>query len=103
MVRGFMTIVAFDGQPSPVDSILQLRAYGKAIRANTNADGVVDWHGDELLYGHVQFSMASLRMMIHGLLHSARVQLRQEVLLLKTDSEGEAVEGAEGMPHIQWD
>ncbi|KAK4171536.1 hypothetical protein QBC36DRAFT_305203 [Triangularia setosa] len=62
-----------------MDSILRLRAYGKAIRANTNADGVVDWHGDELLYGHVQFSMASLRMM--------------------TDGEGEA---AKGMPQIQW-
>ena len=56
-----------------MDSVLRLRAYGKAIRANTNADGVVDWHGDELLLGHVQFSIASLRAMIHGLLHSARV------------------------------
>ncbi|KAK4170629.1 hypothetical protein QBC36DRAFT_226075, partial [Triangularia setosa] len=100
MVQRFMTIVAFDGQPSPMDSILRLRAYGKAIRANTNADGVVDWHGDELLYGHVQFSMASLRMMVHGLLHSARAQLRQEVLLIETDGEGEA---GEGMPQIQWD
>ncbi|KAK4456538.1 hypothetical protein QBC42DRAFT_257190 [Cladorrhinum samala] len=27
------------------------RAYGKVIRANINADGVVDWYGDELLYG----------------------------------------------------
>ncbi|KAK4182230.1 hypothetical protein QBC35DRAFT_510368 [Podospora australis] len=54
MIQRFMTIVAFDGQPSPMDSILRLRAYGKAIRGNTNADGVVDWHGDELLYGHVQ-------------------------------------------------
>ncbi|KAK4220455.1 hypothetical protein QBC38DRAFT_527612, partial [Podospora fimiseda] len=102
MVQWFMTIVAFDGQSSPMGSILRLRAYGKAIRANTNADGVVDWHGDELLYGHVQFSMASLRMMVHGLLHSTRAQLRQDVLLLETDGgQGETV--TEGMPQIQWD
>ena len=36
-----------------MDSVLRLWAYGKAIRANTNADGVVDWHGDELLLGYV--------------------------------------------------
>src|SRR4029434_3036764 len=76
MVQGFMTIVAFDGRPSPMDSILRLRAYGKAIRANTNADGIVDWHGDELLYGHVQFSMGSIRAMVHGLWHEARAQVR---------------------------
>src|SRR5690348_13161155 len=93
MVRGFMTIVSYDGRPSPMDSILRLRAYGKAIRANTNADGVVDWHGDELLLGHVQFSMASLRAMIHGSLHAARAQLRRAVLLLDVDEEGEPVAG----------
>ena len=88
---------------SPMHSVLRLRAYGKAIRANTNADGVVDWHGDELLLGHVQFSMASLRAMIHGLLHSARAQLRRSVLLLDVDEEGEAVAGATAWPAIQWD
>ncbi|KAK4112966.1 hypothetical protein N656DRAFT_674101, partial [Canariomyces notabilis] len=95
MVQRFMTIVAYDGRSSPMDSVLRLRAYGKAIRANTNADGVVvDWHGDELLMGHVQFSMASLRAMIHGLLHTARAQLRKAVLLLDVDEEGEPAAGA---------
>ncbi|KAK4117986.1 hypothetical protein N657DRAFT_638369, partial [Parathielavia appendiculata] len=113
MVQRFMTIVAFDGQPSPMDSILRLRAYGKAIRANTNADGVVDWHGDELLIGHVQFSITSLRAMIHGLLHAARAQLRRAVLLLDVDEDGEPVTtakqgagepaGATAWPAIQWD
>jgi hypothetical protein len=103
MVQRFMTIIAYDGRPSPMDSILRLRAYGKAIRANTNADGVVDWHGDELLYGHVQISMASLRMMVHGLLHSARAALRRGVLLLETDDEGGVVEGSTALPAIGWD
>ena len=102
MVRRFMTIIAYDGRPSPMDSVLRLRAYGKAIRANTNADGVVDWHGDELLLGHVQFSMASLRAMIHGLLHSARAHLRRSVLLLDVDEEGEPVAGA-AWPAIRWE
>jgi hypothetical protein len=110
-----MTIVAFDGRPSPMDSVLRLRAYSKAIRANTNADGVVDWHGDELLIGHIQFGMASLRAMIHGLLHTARAQLRRAVLLLDVDEDGEpaatarrgagesAGSGVTAWPAIQWD
>ncbi|KAJ1674268.1 hypothetical protein EV182_003631 [Spiromyces aspiralis] len=89
MVWQFMMIMAFNGQPSPMDSVLRLRAYGKAIRANTNADGVVDWHGDELLIGRVQFGMASLWAMIHGLLHVVRAQLWQAVLLLDMDEDGE--------------
>ncbi|KAL2015345.1 hypothetical protein VTK56DRAFT_5777 [Thermocarpiscus australiensis] len=115
MAQRFMTIVAYDGRPSPMDSVLRLRAYGKAIRANTNADGVVDWHGDELLFGHVQFSMASLRAMIHGLLHAAGAHLRRAVLLLDVDEDGEpaaatgrgddaaAGSGATTWPAIQWD
>ncbi|KAJ1673709.1 hypothetical protein EV182_004712, partial [Spiromyces aspiralis] len=113
MVQRFMTIVAFNGQPSPMDSVLRLRAYGKAIRANTNADGVVDWHGDELLIGRVQFGMASLRAMIHGLLHMARAQLRRAVLLLDVDEDGEPAAaaatpggepgGATAWPAIRWD
>ncbi|KAJ1672593.1 hypothetical protein EV182_006878, partial [Spiromyces aspiralis] len=112
MVRQFMMIIAFNGQLSPMDLVLRLRAYGKAVQANMNADGVVDWHGDELLIGRVQFGMASLRAMIHGLLHAARVQLRQAVLLLDVDEDGEpaAVATPRGepgsatvWPAIRWD
>ncbi|KAL8300987.1 hypothetical protein RB593_003818 [Gaeumannomyces tritici] len=102
MVRRFMTIVAYDGRPTPMDSILRLRAYGRAIRANTNAEGLVDWHGDTLLFGSVQLSMASLRAMVHGLLHEARVGLRRDVLLVETDEEGELVDGT-ALPIIRWD
>jgi hypothetical protein len=103
MVQRFMTIIAFQGQPSPLDSILRLRAYGRAIRANTNADGVVSWHGDELLYGHTQFSMGALRMMVHGLVHQATLRLRQAVLLLDTDAEGAIKPGTTALPAIRWD
>ncbi|KAJ1676996.1 hypothetical protein EV182_007093, partial [Spiromyces aspiralis] len=92
MVRQFMMIIAFNRQLSPMDLVLRLRAYGKAVQVNTNADGVVDWHGDELLIGRVQFGMASLRAMIHGLLHAARAQLRRAVLLLDVDEDDNAVE-----------
>jgi hypothetical protein len=96
MVDRFMTIVSHGGQPRPMDAILRLRAYGKAIRANTNADGVVDWQGDTLLYGHVSLSMGALRGMVHGLLDETRRQLREEILMLPTRPGGRA-RGPEGI------
>ncbi|KAK3318925.1 hypothetical protein B0H66DRAFT_623161 [Apodospora peruviana] len=39
MVQKFMAIVEYNGPPSPMDSILRLRAYLKAILANTDTDG----------------------------------------------------------------
>jgi hypothetical protein len=100
MVQKFMTIVEYNGPPSPMDSILRLRAYLNALRA-TRMRTVVDWHGDESLYGHVQFNMGSL--LVHGLLYSTKAQLQQEILLLDTDreidSEGEV---RAGLPHIKW-
>ncbi|KAK3898445.1 P-loop containing nucleoside triphosphate hydrolase protein [Staphylotrichum tortipilum] len=78
----------------------------QAIRANTNADEFVIWHGDELLCGLAHFSMASLRAMVHGLLHEARAQLRRAVLLLDVDEEGEPATGAAGAtawPTIRWE
>ncbi|KAJ1679990.1 hypothetical protein EV182_000911 [Spiromyces aspiralis] len=91
MVWQFMMIIAFNGQLLPMDLVLRLRAYGKAVQANTNADGVIDWHGDKLLIGRVQFGMASLQAMIHRLLHVAWAQLRWAVLLLDVDEDGEPV------------
>ncbi len=67
MSNRFMTLAAYGGQPTPMDTILRLRAFGFKIRFTTNAEGVIDWIGDTLLYGNIQFSMPQLRSMIHGM------------------------------------
>jgi hypothetical protein len=73
------------------------------IRFTTNADGVVEWVGDTLLYGHIKFSMAGLRSMIHGLVETTRMELRKELLLLDVDEDGRVVDGATQVPVIEWD
>jgi hypothetical protein len=103
MAGRFMTMIAFGGQPTPMDWILRLRTYGMSIRYSTNADGVVDWVGDTLLIGHIQFSMASLRSMVHGLVQTARVALRKQLLLLDVDEEGRVGRGAStDWPAVDW-
>ncbi len=58
MVRRFMTLVRFGGRPTAMDWIMRLRTYGMVVRYGTNADGVVDWHGDTLLRGHIHGGVA---------------------------------------------
>ncbi|KAF2835755.1 hypothetical protein M501DRAFT_917198, partial [Patellaria atrata CBS 101060] len=103
MTGRFMTLTAFGGQPSPMDSLLRLRTYGFKIRFNTNAEGKVDWAGDTLLYGHVKFTVPELRSMIHGLVETARLELMQDLLLLDMDEDGQVKEGSTTAPAICWD
>jgi hypothetical protein len=49
----FMTLIEYNGKPTLMDSILRLRAFGFKIRFTTNAEGVIDWVGDTLLYGNI--------------------------------------------------
>jgi len=102
MAQRFMTLTEYDGKPTPMDTILRLRAFGFKIRFTTNAEGVVDWLGDELLYGNIRFSMPQLRSMIHGLIASARQHVLRELMLLQIDSEGAVVENTTPLPTIDW-
>jgi hypothetical protein len=73
---------------------LRLRIYRIKIRFTTNADSVVEWVRDTLLYGHIKFSMAGLRLIIYGLVEMTRIELRKELLLLDVDEDGQVVDRA---------
>ena len=103
MANEFMTLTRYSGKPSPIDWLLRLRTYGMKIRFNTNADGVIEWTGDRLLYGHIQFTMPGLRSMIHGLVETARMELQKDLLVLDIDEEGQLMDGATPLPLIEWD
>lgn len=100
MVHEFMTLTAFGGKPTPMNWILMLRTYGLKVHYGTTADGVVDWVGDRLLYGHVSFSMSDLRAMIHGLVHTARIRLLRDLLLLEVGDDGVEV-GEPQLPKVR--
>ncbi|KAF1923105.1 uncharacterized protein M421DRAFT_13137, partial [Didymella exigua CBS 183.55] len=103
MVTRFMTLTAFGGKPTPIDWVLRLRAYGKKIRGDTNAAGVVQWVEDTIMYGYVQYSMPQLRSMVHGLVDTTRMELRRDLLLLDVDELGQPADGATLLPAIEWD
>lgn len=79
-----------------------MKAFGFKIRFDTNADGVVDWIGDELLYSNIRFSMPQMRLMIHGMIESARQHVLSELMLLQVDSEGAVVENTTALLTIDW-
>jgi superfamily II DNA helicase RecQ len=103
MANQFMTLTSYDGEPTPMDSIQRLKAYGMKIRFTTNAEGVVDWVDDTLLYSDIRFSMPQLRSMIHGMIASARHRLLEGLMLLQVDEEGGIMQGKTGLPAIHWD
>jgi superfamily II DNA helicase RecQ len=102
MANRFMTLIEYNGKPTPMDSILRLRAFGFKIRFTSNAEGVIDWVGDTLLYGNIQFSMPQLRSMIHGMLASARQHILANLMLLQVDSEGSIARNTTACPTIDW-
>jgi hypothetical protein len=71
-----------------MDSILRLRSYKIAIAANTNAKKIINWHENELLYNHVQFSIELLRIIVYSIIYAARMQLLRKMLLLDVDDKG---------------
>lgn len=103
MTNRFMTLTSYNGQPTPMDAILRLKAYGMKIRFNTSAEGVIDWVDDTLLYGHIRFSMPQLRSMIHGVIARARQHLMKTLLLLQVNDEGEVIPSTTALPLIYWD
>ncbi|KAL5371306.1 hypothetical protein DPSP01_014356 [Paraphaeosphaeria sporulosa] len=103
MAKRFMTLTEYNGKPTPMDYILKLRAFGFKIRFTTNAEGVVDWAGDKLLYGNIQFTMPQLRSMIHGMIASARQQMMTDLMLLQVDGEGGVALNTTACPAIDWE
>ena len=77
--------------------------YGIKTRFNTNVDGVIQQVGDILLYGHIKFSIAGLRLMIYGLVKITWMELRKELLLLDVNKDGQIANRVTNLPRIKWD
>jgi hypothetical protein len=79
------------GSNSPMNWILNLRAYGSAIRNNTTASGWIEWSddGEKLSYKGLELTMNSLRWAVRDQITEAQMQLNQ--LLLLPDAESDTV------------
>lgn len=100
MVRRFMTLTQFDGQPSPMDFFYHTRTIGRSICMNTASEGRVTWHNDEVQYGSTRFTMSKLRGMVHGLVEKTRTRLYRDLLLLNLDQHGQVQKGSTPLPEL---
>ena len=103
MAHRFMTLVIYGGSPNPMDWLLRLKAYGMKIRMTSKAEVTVDWVGDRLLYGKIQFSMPQLQGMIHGLVQTIRTELYRDLLLLQMTGDGHIIADTTSAPRVNWD
>ena len=103
MAHRFMGLTSHGGRPSPMDSILHLRTYGLTIRYDTTEAGQVDWHGERVLFGDIEFTMSALRGMAFGMIEECRRLLFRGLLLLDVDRHGELTkQGKATVPAIPW-
>lgn len=69
------------GTNTPMQWMLDLRAYGLKMQYNTTSEGQVDWRGgEELVYKALHFNMDAFRGFVHMLVGEARKQLEEELL-----------------------
>jgi hypothetical protein len=100
MTQKFMMLMGDDGDPTPMDWMLETRTYGLHIRYSTPAEGTVSWRGETILYQEIQFTMEQVRGMVHGLVAETRRGLIEDLLILQLDPYGE-VKG-QRLPPIDW-
>ena len=83
------------GTHSPIHWILDLRAYGLKIARNSTSIGQIDWDGETILYSGISFSMSNFRGFLHGLVHSTRTILFDEILF-------KSIAKSRDIPVIPW-
>lgn len=90
-VKRMMSDFMVRGTASPMQWMLDLRAYGMKVNFNTTSEGHVGWkNGDELQYKDIHFNMAEFRGMVHQAEASAREAL-QAIVFVEKDEEIPAV------------
>ena len=83
------------GTHSPIHWILDLRAYGLKIARNSTSIGQIDWDGETILYSGISFSISNFRGFLHGLVHSTRTILFDEILF-------KSIAKSRDIPVIPW-
>ncbi|THV78820.1 hypothetical protein D6D29_07372 [Aureobasidium pullulans] len=85
-VKKMMDAFMVRGTASPMQWMLDLRAYGMKVSFNTTSQGHVGWrNGDVLQYKDIHFSMAQFRGMVDQLQMTTRKQLME--IMLATDEQ----------------
>ena len=90
-VKKMMDAFMVRGTASPMQWMLDLRAYGMKVSFNTTSQGHVGWrNGDVLQYKDIHFSMAQFRGMVDQLQRTTRKQL-MEIMFASDEQDVPAV------------
>ena len=89
MTQKFMILMGNDGEPIPMDWMLETHTYGLHIRYSMPAEGIVSWKGETILYQEIQFTMEQVQGMVHGLVAETHQMLIKDLLILELDPYGE--------------
>ena len=90
-VKKMMDAFMVRGTASPMQWMLDLRAYGIKVSFNTTSQGHVGWrNGDVLEYKDIHFSIAQFRGMVDQLQRTTRKQL-MEIMFVTDEQEVPAV------------
>ena len=84
------------GSHSPIHYILDLRAYGLKIARESTTIGQIDWDRETIFYSGISFSMSDFRGFLHGLVHSTRTILYDEILF-------RSITKSRDIPEIPWE
>ena len=84
------------GSHSPIHYILDLRAYGLKIARESTTIGHIDWDRETIFYSGISFSMSDFRGFLHGLVHSTRTILYDELLF-------KSITKSRDIPKIPWE
>jgi superfamily II DNA helicase RecQ len=96
LVEQMMDKFMIRGTHTPMQWMLDLRAYGMSVHYNGTRDGMVQWEGDRIRYKTMEMTMAELRGTICGVVDRAKGVLVDELLMLRV-GEGDR------LPPIPWD
>ena len=90
-------MIGSEGQPIPIDWILDIQIYRMHIRYNTPAEGSISWVGETVLFQQMQLSIEQVQGIVYRLAVEAKRLLVRELLILEVDGEGEATGGLPGI------
>ncbi|KAH0553468.1 hypothetical protein GP486_006460, partial [Trichoglossum hirsutum] len=79
---------------TPMDWVLRLRLYGRAIHNKTTAVGGINWNEETVIYREIELSMTDFRQLVHQLCKETRHILMKDLLFVQ-DKEGD-------LPPYRW-
>ncbi|KAH0537764.1 hypothetical protein FGG08_005512, partial [Glutinoglossum americanum] len=71
------------GTATPMDWVIRLRLYGRAVGNKTTAVGSINWVGEKVIYREIELGMSDLRQLVYELCEQTRDILFNDLLFIQ--------------------